>query len=349
MDTDSISTPPAPSIQQVAGSPILLVVRTASAKVYEYPNFTAPALDTYYKEDSLVFTNRVTTTATIQELEGLQYKEPWLRIILPNQEMAWIHGANISFDAHAQPALADLVLYPRVSNLFSTSLAQKIGIYQQEMPRTGTLPAFRTLYSRAQLLKDSLEFHLDHYTYNHPTAAATDFFWLNDLFDGLLLHYVPEQNKHYLFRDFKKWRQLSEQTASLADDAFVEVLLATYPADSIGYHYYGWLLPWEEDNVCSLLGSGIHQNVLNKLAIALDSNSYFLPELQVIKDAVLKDLTTASDYWMPLQAVQSELDSILQKNYPFLDTGDRIALKTKRSFLDAPGKHAIVLNLFEGG
>lgn len=339
--------PPTFTEQQVPGKPVILVVRTNTAKAHQQPDFEAPIVGHYQKEDSLVFTNRVTQELSTQLVEGLPYQEPWLRIILPNQEMAWVYGAHVDFEAAAQPALADLVLYPRVAALFGEELAQQMGLYQKEIPLTGSLPAFRSLYSRAQLIKDSLEQQLTNLQLAHPNLSP-NFFWLNGLLQGLTLHYIPEQNQYYLFRDLKQWLSISQQTPALADDAFLEVLLASYPADSMAYYYYGWQLPLEDKGWCSLLGTGIHEQVLEKLDSAWDSSSYFLPELQTIQQAVLEDIATSNQYWMPLPAVQKELDSILQREYPFFTRGDWVALKTKRAFLTAPQEHDLVLNLFEG-
>jgi hypothetical protein len=343
-----VAAAPAITEQKVAGPPVLLTVRTAEAPVHERPDFEAAVVASYQQGDSLTFTNRITQQHSSRLLEGFTYKEPWLRVILPNQEIAWVYGATVNFDAQLQPALAELVLYPRVAALFGSSLAQQIGIYQKEQTTNHSMPGFRTLYSRAQNIKDSLELYLNHFMTTNPAAANTDFFWLNELLDGLLLHYIPEQKKYYLFRDLKVWQTLSHQTPAPADDAFVEVLLAAYPSDSISYYYYGWQLPLEEKGFCSLLGSGIHAQVLAKLDSALDSNSYFLPELQDLQQALLDDITTANHYWMPQSAVQQELQQILEKNYAFLNRGNLIALKTKLSFLQEPDKHALVLNLFEG-
>ena len=251
---DTIPATPVFTERQVTGAPVVLVVRTANAQAHERPDFAAPVVARYQKEDSLLFTNRVTQQQATQTIEGFTYQEPWVRIILPNQEMAWIYGATISFDAQAQPALAELVLYPRVTALFGADLAQQMGIYQKEAHSTRSLPGFRTLYSRAQNIKDSLERHLSNYLLQ-PNSTNTDFFWLNELLDGLLLHYIPEQKKYYLFRDLKQWQHFSQQTPALEDDAFMEALLAAYPTDSIAYYYYGWQLPLEDQTWCSLLGS----------------------------------------------------------------------------------------------
>jgi hypothetical protein len=346
---DSLPSTPPLIERQVSGLPVVLVVRTAMATVYERPDFSAALVTNYQQGDSLLFTNRVTETYSNKTLEGLTYQEPWLRIILPNEKMAWVYGAHVQFDAQAQPALAKLVLYPRVAALFGNNLAQQIGIYQQEASGIRTLPGFRTLYTRAQHIKDTLELRLANYARANTAASTADFFWLNELLEGLLLHHVPEQNKHYLFRDLTHWKNISLQTPSMVDDHFMELLLACYPADSIAYYYYGWQLPLDEQRFCSLLGSGIHSDVLTQIDSAIDTSSYFRPEINQIKQALIDDIATNRNFWMPLPAVQNELDSILKKNYAFLNSGDRVALKTKRAFLKAPQDHQLVLNLFEKG
>ncbi|WMX13859.1 SH3 domain-containing protein [Aureispira sp. CCB-E] len=335
-----------PNILQLEGQPISLVVTTQKAIVRAAPSIEAAEIARFSKGDSLLFTNRISEFNTAMKLEGVAYNEPWLRIILSDNKMGWIYGACINFDATQQVQLKEKVLDQRAVALFGASLAQQIAVYQKEVKTARTLPAFRTLYSRAQLLKDSLEKQMNIYLKTAHTFP--DFFWLNELMDGLLVHYIESQNKYYLFKDLRVWQMISTQTDALEDDQFVEVLLASYPSDSIAFYFYGWQLPVDSTTMCSLLGSNIHIDVLDKIGVALDSNGYFNAEIKTIKQALIDDIAVAEHYWMPLEQIQQELNAILQKKYTFLSSGDRIALKTRRQLLQKHVENNIAVNLFEG-
>lgn len=332
----------------IDGQPISLVVTTRQAIIRAAPSIDAAEIARRSKGDSLLFTNRVSQFNTAIKLEGIAYNEPWLRVILEDNTMGWVYGACINFDARQQIQLKEKVLDQRAVALFGSSLAQQIAAYQKEVQSASTLPAFRTLYSRAQILKDSLEQQMAIHV--KMAEELPDFFWLNELMDGLLIHYIEDENKYYLFKDLRIWQSISKQTAVKEDDNFVDVLLAAYPSDSISFYFYGWELPIDSNTMCSLLGSNIHLDVLDKIKIALDSNSngYFNTEIKDLKQALVDDIAVAEQYWLPLEQIQTELELIIKRNYPFLDSGNMIALKTRRQLLQKHVENKIAVNLFEG-
>ena len=335
-----------PKIIPIHGQPISLVVITRQAIIRIAPSIEAEEITRRSKGDSLLFTNRISQFNTAIKLEGVAYNEPWLRVILEDNTMGWIYGACINFDATAQVQLKEKVLDQRAATLFGASLAQQIAAYQKEVTSASTLPAFRTLYSRANILKDGLEQQMA--VHVREAQELPNFFWLNELMDGLLVHYIESENKYYLFKDLRVWQTISRQTTAEEDDKFVEVLLAAYPSVSIAFYFYGWELPVDSNTTCSLLGSHIHSQVLDKIEVALDSNGYFKTEIEDLKQALIDDIAVAEQYWLPLEPIQEELNQIIQKQYSFLSSGDRIALKTRRQLLQKHVENNISLNLFEG-
>lgn len=342
----TIQKKPSPKIIPIDGQPISLVVTTRQAIIRVAPSIESAEIARRSKGDSLLFTNRISQFNTAIKLEGIAYNEPWLRVILEDNTMGWIYGACINFDATQQVQLKEKVLDQRAVALFGTSLAQQIAAYQKEVTSASTLPAFRTLYSRAKILKDSLEQQMA--VHVKVAQDLPDFFWLNELMDGLLVHYIEAENRYYLFKDLRVWQTISRQTVAIEDDNFVDVLLATYPSDSIAFYYYGWELPIDSNTMCSLFGSNIHAHVLDKIEIALDSNGYFNTEIYALKQALIDDISVAEQYWLPLEPIQEELNQIIKKKYSFLSSGDRIALKTRRQLLQKHAENNIALNLFEG-
>lgn len=330
-------------ILQIEGLPISLVVTSQIALIREEPSLNAPEIARKMKGDSVIFTNRVTAFNTAIELEGVPYNEPWLRVILEDNKMGWIYGGCIHFKASEHPALKEKVLDQRAISFFGKSLAQQIFIYQKETKTTTTLPAFSALYSRAQLIKDSLEKTMNIYIQNKTTKELPNFFWLNELMDGMLVHYVPAQNQYYLFRDFKFWKEISLRSVeSPQDDNFMELMLAAYPSDSMEYYFYGWQL-LDSNKTCSLLGSNIHSNVLTKIELALDSNGYFSNEIMVLKQAILNDISISKYYWLSLDKILQELDAIIKRKYAFLQRSDWVEIKTRKQLLQKNTDNQIIV------
>ncbi|BDS12885.1 SH3 domain-containing protein [Aureispira anguillae] len=339
-----------PAVISIQGHPISLVIITEQAIIRENPSIEATEIARLVKGDSLIFTNKISNFNTAIKLEGIAYNEPWLRVILANNKMGWVYGGCINFDARQQRQLKEKTLDQRVVTLFGQSLAKQISIYQKELQSTSTTPGFRSLYSRAQSIKDSLEHQIAIHLHASNKSQLPNFFWLNELMDGLIVHYIPEQHRYYLFRDLKRWQALSLKTTGTEDDQFIETLLASYPSDSIVFHFYGWQLPIDSTTTCSLLGSQIHSKVLEKISAALDSNSngYFKQEIIALKQAIVDDISVSNHYWLSLESIQSELDAIIERQYPFFTTSDRVALKTRRQMIGNYTQNNIVINLFEG-
>lgn len=351
--TDSLqntidNTPTTIPTLQLSGAPIMLVVTTQQAVLRAAPSIEAPELLRLNKGDSLLFTNQVSASNTQMRLEGIDYEEPWLRVVLPKQQMAWVYGGCVSFEAAQHPELTQKVLEQRLTALFGRNLAQQVQMYQKEQQQLQSEASFRVLYTRGQLLKDSLEQAIQYYLqHNSAENQRPNFFWLNQVLAGFVVHYETQAQQYYLARDWRIWQDWALQTSSANDDAWMLALLQSYPSDSIEYQTYGWQLQLDS-LTCSLAGSGQHTAVLDALEMAWDSSSYFLPEIKAHKQAVVDDLVIAKYYWKNLEAIQAEIDTILARKYTLLERSDYIGLKSQKKLLSAAIENNIVLNLFEG-
>jgi hypothetical protein len=346
-DTGKVSVD-IPDTEQLEGNPILLYITTEHAILRESPDINSAETDRRVKGDSLLFSNKISSFNSKIKLEGILYNEPWLRVITEGNKMSWIYGGCINFSASEHIKLREKVLDQSALTFFGPSLAQQISIYQKETKSIATLPGFRSLLTRGTTLQDSLEKKMNVLLQLHTGEELPDFFWLNELMDGMLVHYIGEQEKYYIFKDLKFWKSISRKTLETEDDDFMELMLSAYSADSIEYIYYGWQLPVDDSTTCSLLGSNIHTEVLNKMALAIDSNSYFKAEVDVLRQALVNDMSICKHYWLPLQAIEDELALIIERNYAFLDKYNWIAIKSHRQLLLENERNSIKVNLFEG-
>lgn len=334
-------------LERVDGMPVNMVVIRDEITVYDNCEEDKKRIATYYRGDSLIFVNELTKGKYHYEQNGISYQEPWIKVILENNTMGWIHGSGVSFESTANATLTDRVLSARAAHLLGESLAQKITIYAKEVNHLQTLSGFRVLVTRAAEISDSVAAKLNTWLKIHPDKSNYDFYWLNELTPGLLLHYIENNQSYALYRDFEQWQKWSQQTAAIADDDFIQVFLTAYQTDSIEYTFYDWEMPIDKGVSCSLLGSDIHSEVLEQMSTMRDTNGYFKIEVEELKQDLINDISLSNRYWLTLESVLEELDSILARNYIILNDNDRVELVNRRQILSNYQQNDIEMGLFE--
>ncbi len=340
---------PAIKITKLNAMPISLVVVQQEAPIYDKIEADRQIIDRLYRGDSVIFTNQLAAIEEPIVLQSIRYQEPWLSVILENNEKGWIPAAYVSFDGAAQPELREKVLLQRAANFFGANIAQQLGIYTKEAADIQTLPAFRLLYTRANNLADSISHRLNNWVKTNPQQLEDlpNFYWINELTEGMLLHYLEEKQEYQLYKDLRIWQSWTAQTAATQDEQFVEVLLAAYAQDSIEYDFYDWEFPVDRGVMASMLGSNTHHQVLQKMQAVQDSANYFAPELTKIKQDLINNISLSNQYWLSLESALIELDSILQYDQKVLTKIDKSELTTRKQLLQNPTENKITGNLFE--
>jgi hypothetical protein len=357
-------TPPAPPLVDTIPPPVapiqtnaeglLLVVATQIAIVRQNPDIGAPEISRFRKGDTLLFANQISAHTLSMKLEGVQYDEPWLRVYLPaqpNQPSAagWVYGGSLQFVNLLDAQVRELVIDRRIRTVLGEKWLNPLASYRRQMQQIQTSTAFHTSWQRAEALADSLEFIINNLTEQQLRKRDTlpNFFWLNDILDNsLLIHWVEEHQRYYLWHDLRYWQQKSLMTAEDADDEFIRTQIMAYASDSIEF----WLPDWQiylDKEVCSMLGSGLHRRILDSAQLALSRDTLFQPQYFQTKDALIIDVINSRFFWLPAAAAQTEIDSILLN--PLLSRADRIALQARRSQLDSCQLHQLRPNVSEQG
>ncbi|MCP4440792.1 MAG: hypothetical protein GY810_17870 [Aureispira sp.] len=336
----------APIIVKTKGQPISLIVSTQQAIIRQEPSLTAKEIKRCTKGDSLFYMNEATDATTQIKLEGIEYDEPWLKVIWATDQTGWVYGGCIRFEGLSHQALNQLVLQRRIRKFFGGTLFNKLLVYQKEMQDLQTLPAFKMMNDRSEELQDSLTQKMNHLLAISETDTIPDFFWLNDAFPGFLVHYLDGEG-YQLYKDYKQWYKFAQQTPAPADDAFVEVYFMVYNTDSIEYTVQDWQWPTPEGDLCSVIGKGVHLEILGKINKVMEQSPYFEQELIKIKQALVNDIAESYCYWSSLKEINTEIDAILAKNYGFVNSSDLVALKTRKKLLKAHKANDIRVNIFE--
>lgn len=335
-----------PKILKTTGQPIGLVVATQQAIIRAAPSLTAKEMKRAEKGDSLLYMNEATDITTKIKLEGIEYDEPWLKVIWATNQTGWVYGGCIRFEGLSHQQLNQLVLQRRIRKFFGGTLSDKLIIYQKEIQDLQTLPAFKMMADRAVDIKDSLSAQMNLLLSASDSDTIPDFFWLNDAFPGFLVHYIDGKG-YRLYKDYKQWLRFAQKTPATADDALVDVYFSVYNTDSVEYTVQDWQWATPEGDLCSVIGKGVHLEIMEKIHTVMQQSPYFEEELMDIKQQLVNDIAESTCYWASWKEIAKEIDAILAKNYGFISSSNLIALKTRKKLLQDHKEKNIRLNIFE--
>lgn len=327
------------------GEPITLYISSSEATVHEAPKADVPVLKRFSKGDSLLFSNAVSNTATKAEVEGLSLQQIWLRVILPDKQMGWIHGATLRFDAKAHPALAELLYDARMQQLFGARWYRKLQRYRREITDLRTLIAFEMLFQEGQALRDSLHLGLERQLGGYKAGSPIpDFLWLDQELPGFRIQEVQDSVQPYrLLEDFAFWHQKAAATPEQADDAFVRIFLAAYP-DSIAQPYGSWQKLFPPDTLYSLLGRGRHLAIALQMDEAPALPPYLQQVVQQLQTRLLDDISLSERYWMSSEQAVAELEQLLNLPDTVFQRSMRIELSGRKAILAEPELHGIEMH-----
>lgn len=338
------------SIHTDSSEAVYVVVSTPQAILRHLPALTASEVARLQKEDTLLYLNELTKETTKMRLGNTDYDEPFLKVASKQGGEGWIYGGNVRFINLTNEELSELVLDRRLRAMFGGDWAEQLGIYRDELHRLQTEVAFGMMWQRGEQLSDDLEKIINKMVANQGVNDnLPDFLWLNQVMEGYLVHWIAEQQRFYLFRDLRYWLQKTTQTSSLADEQFMQTYLLAYASDSIEYWYPDWQFRKNasDTTICSLLGRGVHVQILDSVEVNLQRSVLFRTELLRLKKSILMDILESKHYWLPTAAVVDELRHILQKNYTCVSRPDRIALEARIAILENAAANGIATNEIE--
>jgi hypothetical protein len=351
---DSLKTP---KPIETTSEGLMLTVATAVAIVRTTGDIAAPEIQRFKKGDTLLFANQISENTLSMRLEGVQYDEPWLRVWLParpNEEsrIGWVYGGSVQFiDLHNEQ-IRELVVDRRIRSVLGEKWLNPIHAYRKGVQQIQTAVAFEMMWARSENLRDSLQNIINAITTQQIRNNDTipNFFWLNDVLDNsFLLHWIAEKQQYYLWRDLRYWQQKTLFTAEDSDDDFIRTQLMAYQQDSIEFLVPDWCL-YLDNNIYSMLGSGIHLGVLDSIEISLGRDTLFRTYYLGLKDEVVADIVNNPYFWRAAIDAQTEIDTILSRPHSLtLSRSDRIALQARHTQLANPELHKLRTFIMEQG
>ncbi|MCK6693252.1 MAG: SH3 domain-containing protein [Thermoanaerobaculia bacterium] len=275
-------------------------------------------------------------------------QEPWLLVQLPDGRQGWIFAGALRPAGQNAAGIRRWLLQKRFAAFFGPDLAQRWQSWTAlPEPRSDTSTAI--YYREGLALRDTLNLLISRLVTRQTDTPLPDLFWLNEWSSLFMLQQVNEGTSVYLFTDFRVLNKIASTTAGKQDDAFAQVCLETFPADSIESALPVWVFPLSAESSYSNLGQGNHLKMLRAVDRALLAGDLFRPELLKWKNRVLEDITGKDRiYWQPEEKILAELKKIRESNFHCLDNTDRIALEARYKMFESPSANGIVVDVRSG-
>ncbi len=319
-------------------------------KLDESPLRTVPSLKgnivTKLKKGSSVYhLGEVGKEMTVMVLDSSNFCEPWLKVKTEKGAEGWIYGARLDHSVEAQQ-YSEI----RLEALLGKDLKDSLDAFKVDLELVNTPEAFESFYYRVQAFQEDLNRRLEQVSYDLTTwQGIPDLFWLKDAVPGFVPQLVAEGTAYHLFLDYRWWLELSARTTDDQDDAFVSICVKIFPADSIEYFFPAWTIQTWDYGGHSLLGRGIHYDVLNQIMDFRANSDLFEMDLRVLKQKIIDDITLAEvSYWEGQDKIMAELDALISMDPGFFSEEDLVGIKVRRNQFMEPEKFGILLNQRSG-
>lgn len=276
--------------------------------------------------DKLLLTGEISPRLYPQTTRKDTLLEPFLRVILPNQELAWVYANPANFNLEED--ILAWQWHNRLNSIFNTtSLLQYEQIWDQwnNANQAGVL---LLTFQAMRVLRDQLETSLQ----NYPLLPAHQY---EGLFPAALAYQTEASPGWWI--DFNQWIDRCSQVAGTEAEIaiFQFYQKEVYPPDGIEYHFHSWEFPVTLNQKHSLLGRNIHYKLLLGLDQLAQEHTFLQAECFEIKTELVSDICTSGNtYWEEWPIIQNELDTILLKsNWNILNQEDLAAIKHRRQTL----------------
>lgn len=284
----------------------------------ERPEADSRALGQLRRGDELQLLGPVSERATRLRVQGEEQVQPWLLVRDASGREGWVHAA--AFGDELPETL-------RLRLLLGEDLAGACADYAA---------AFGEMDSQASVLKVLRQAH-------HLAAALSlaaeqqpqqQWAWLQALLPALQQAWLEDEGRHRFFVDYRAFGPAAAKTGDRADDALLALYYATYPLDSIGYRFPAWALEAEAGKAYSLLGRGLHHQLLGRLDEALVYQDAIRPEIDQLKAWIINDMVgTGVLYWEHKDKAAEEVRRIQTAGFSLLSPEEAARLERRAQWM----------------
>jgi hypothetical protein len=320
-----------------------LETRVAQSALRAEPSEKSREIATLAKGEFLVDLQETGRSESRISIEGVLVQSPWIKVKTADGTEGWI----LAWVVKPQVETKGWMLQKRFETCFGKSLARRCNALTSAFNSpTNEARILANRWMEARALRDTCMLLC---AQQPQTDFTPRFDWLEALLPGFVFQTVGPDRQPYLFADFRFWRQAAIQTEGLEDDAYFNLCLAAFPADSIESFFPCWKFQYSETESASQLGTGKHEEILTMVSAQLKSNDLFSAPLLAIKEAILEDIFDPKNrYWQSKIKITGELDRLLSNPPGCLDAKEIEALRIRKKMFEDPVANGIVLDLRSG-
>ena len=326
-------------------TPIEFITTINNLHLRSAPNLKAAVLDTLTRNATVTGLGVTEATSSIQ-VKGISFDEPWWKVKTTAGKIGWLYGGYLNLaQASIKSIEQNTFLQQRLIGVFGNTTATAIQQYRTAYAAIKSSTDFAATHRMGLTIRDSIVKILENKTEIIDPIAPADLSWLEQALPGFKTQLVAEATLFHLFADYRDFDFKATATTEQEDDAFMNLLLQVYAADSTEQFYPSWFLQTWDYGGHSLLGSGKHLKIIKKLDALQRSTSLFNPEITTLKTALLKDLTADwVTYWESKKAIQKELKQIIKGNFSCFNEEERLLLQQRSVAFENPALNNISLN-----
>ncbi len=293
-------------------------------------------------------TGEVSEFTTPLKLRGVNFDEPWIKIKTAQGISGWIYGGGLSFNLEADNPATQTMMQKRLIGLFGKSLADDVESYRRNYNNATTAEQFAKVYDEGIILREYFVRLIEEkIEVNHNQLP--DLFWLKQAMPGYIPQLAAEGTIYYLFNDYKQFQQKALNTTGKEDDEMAELFFLVHKGDSIEHFFPAWFLQTWDYGGHSLLGKGIHSELLNELDGLNERTTIFSKPINDLKNQLIKDITEQhSAYWEPKEKVRKELGEIISSQYKLFTKEDLVLLEARQKMMEKPAENKIEFAAREG-
>lgn len=283
-------------------------------------------------------------------LRGIEFNEPWIKVRTMRGEEGWVYGGALHAELNGSMSTAFLLMEKRLTTLFGEELQMQVSTYRDSFTQIQTADEFAQVYEQGIRLRNALTTPLERAIEVGNTNALPDLFWLAQVMPGFQPTLVAEGTSYYLFADYGDWLDKAAGTPGTMDDDFVDLAIQFYQGDSVEYFYPAFFLQTWDYGGHSLLGRGIHLELLLGIeALQARYPGQFAETTRTFLQQLIDDMTAAHvTYWEPAEVIVEELGQIAEKEWSVLSREHIIAIKTRLRQFREPEKYNLQTNLKSG-
>ncbi|MDW7696011.1 hypothetical protein R9C00_26065 [Flammeovirgaceae bacterium SG7u.111] len=189
---------------------------------------------------------------------------------------------------------------------------------------------FRNAITLRSSMHQKLQRRAEYFKVEKGVTELPDASWFNEVAVGMEVKLVNKLNYRVIF-DYNDFMEKARNTEGKADDEYMILMMDSFDPET---NFPAWLKMTPDGKVCSVLGSGVHTELLLQMNKALAEGDIFYQEVNKVKKQIINDIVFSTAYYKDYKKALSEMERI--KNEVELDENDTELILTRLNNFKQP-------------